>query len=115
MHVSFDRLPVVEEPANELVLRTLLRHDDSDADLSLTWVQLQGRHRRLRTDRSTRVYVVLAGRGTIRVDGEPPAHVAPGDTVVVPRGRAYDLEGPMTYLVGNQPGFRDGDDEYLEP
>jgi mannose-6-phosphate isomerase-like protein (cupin superfamily) len=109
----FADAPVVREPDNDLVLRALLGAADSDADLSMTWVQLSGHHRRLRTEASTRIYVVLEGGGTITVDDEPHT-VRSGDTVVIPRGTSYDLDGPMTYLVLNQPGFRDGDDHYLD-
>ena len=43
------------EPDNDLMLRGLLAVDDTEADLSITWVQLTGHHRRLGTDASTRV------------------------------------------------------------
>lgn len=104
----------VAEPANGLVLRGLLGVEDSDADLSITWVRIDGRHRRLRTDAGTRVYVVLAGSGTFTLGDEPAVEAGEGDTVVVARGTPYELAGTMTYLVINQPGFRDGDDVYLE-
>jgi mannose-6-phosphate isomerase-like protein (cupin superfamily) len=108
----FEDAEPVHEPENHLVLRGLLGVDDSDADISMTWVELTGHHRRLRTEATTRIYLVVDGSGTITVGDEPIA-VRTGDTVVIPRGAWYDLEGPMTYLVVNQPGFRDGDDQYL--
>lgn len=104
----------VLEPENALELWPLLAHADSDGDLSITRVRLDGHHRRLRTDASTRVYAIIEGGGTITVGDDAPRTVADGDVVVIPRGVAYHLDGPLTYLVLNVPGFRDGDDVYLE-
>jgi len=112
LHRRFDDVPLVDEPSNELELKPLLAVGDSDADLSITWVAIHGRHQRLRTDASTRIYAVTAGRGTITV-GDQTLAVGRGDVVVIPRGAPYHLEGEMTYLVLNQPGFQDGDDLYL--
>jgi mannose-6-phosphate isomerase-like protein (cupin superfamily) len=105
----------VAEPSNGLVLWTLLRAADSAADLSITRVELAGHHRRLLTEASERIYVTLEGGGTITVGQDEPIELATGDVVVIPRGVPYHLDGPLTYLVMNVPGFREGDDQYLEP
>jgi mannose-6-phosphate isomerase-like protein (cupin superfamily) len=104
----------IEEPSNALALWPLLRHGDTEADLSITRVRLDGHHRRLRTDTSARVYFVIEGGGTMTIGDDAPSPVADGDVVVVPRGMAYHLDGPLTYLVLNTPAFREGDDVYLE-
>lgn len=104
----------VAEPSNELTLRSLLRADDSAADLSITQVRLAGHHRRLVTEASERIYVTLEGGGTITTGDDAPVPLADGDVVVIPRGVPYHLDGPLTYLVMNVPGFREGDDHYLE-
>ena len=106
-------IPAVAEPDNDLVLRPLLRGGPDEPPLSATWVRLEGRHRRLRTDASDRLYVVLDGEGTIHVDGTDH-DVVHGDLVVVPRGAPYELRGTLTYLVLNVPAFREGDDIYLD-
>ena len=103
----------VAEPSNDLELRALLATGDTDAEMSITWVRIDGHHRRLRTHGSTRLYLVQEGAGVITV-GSEPLSVGPGDVVVIPRGTPYHLDGAMTYLVVNQPGFRAGDDDYLE-
>lgn len=113
LHRRLATQPLIDEPDNDLVLRGLLAAGDSDADVSVTWVQLAGHHRRLRTDASTRLYLVVAGSGTITVAEEPRA-VTAGDLVVIPRSTPYHLDGAMTYLVLNRPAFQDGDDHYLE-
>ncbi|MFP4312490.1 MAG: cupin domain-containing protein [Nitriliruptoraceae bacterium] len=113
LHRRLEEVPLVAEPANDVELRTLLRVEDSAADLSITWVRIDGHHQRLRTDASTRLYQVLEGAGTITV-GEEPLAVAAGDLVVIPPSTPYHLDGALTYLVLNQPGFRAGDDLYLD-
>lgn len=108
-------VPVVAEPGNDVLLRALVTAAGTGGDISVTWVQLAGRHRRLRTVRSTRVYLVLAGAITMQVGTADPALVEPGQLVVVPRDTPYELSGVGSYLVVNAPGFVAGDDDYLEP
>ena len=114
LHRRLADVPAVAEEANALTLWPLLGATDSAADLSITRVRLEGHHRRLRTDASTRVYAIVEGGGTITVGDDLPTPVADGDVVVIPRGVPYHLDGPLTYLVLNVPGFRDGDDVYVE-
>lgn len=102
----------VAEPSNQLVLTGLVTAAAHGPDLSVTRVRIDGRHRRLLTRRSTRVYVVLDGELRMRVGDEAAETVLAGDVVVIPRGRPYDLAGRATYLVINGPAFQDGDDEY---
>lgn len=111
-HVKLGDVPEVAAPEDAVVMRALVRRAEHGSDLSVTWVRLEGRHRRLRTDRSTRVYYVLEGEATFGLgDGEPFA-LGTGDTVVVPAGVPYEFWGEMTYLVVNGPAFADGDDVY---
>ena len=83
-----------------------------EAGMSVTWVELAGRHRRLRTDRSTRVYYILRGSATFVLGDEPKVDARERDVVVVPRGTSYEFEGDVTYLVLNAPAFVEGDDIY---
>jgi mannose-6-phosphate isomerase-like protein (cupin superfamily) len=111
-HVSPVDVPEVSAPDDALVMRALVRRAEHGDDVSVTWVRLDGRHRRLHTDRSTRVYYVLEGSASFRLGEEQEVEVVAGDTVVVRRGTSYEFEGAMTYLVINGPAFRDGDDVY---
>jgi mannose-6-phosphate isomerase-like protein (cupin superfamily) len=115
VHVDPADVALVAEPANDLQLRTLITAAQTGDDISVTWVQLDGRHRRLRTHRSTRVYAVLAGRIDLQVADECPVPLSAGQLGVVPRGVPYALAGTATYLVINAPAFVPGDDEYDEP
>jgi mannose-6-phosphate isomerase-like protein (cupin superfamily) len=99
---------LVAEPENDLHLSALVRGDD----LSATWVRIDGRHRRLRTRRSTRLYVVLSGTLAVE-DDDGAVEVGAGEVATIPRGVAYALQGTATYLVVNAPAFVEGDDEYL--
>jgi mannose-6-phosphate isomerase-like protein (cupin superfamily) len=110
--IRLDEVPEIDEPSNNLVMRRLVDAATGEGDLSVTWVRLSGRHRRLRTDRSTRVYYVVEGEGQFTLGDEPDATIRTGDVVVVPRGVAYALGGDLTYLVVNGPAFRAGDDVY---
>jgi mannose-6-phosphate isomerase-like protein (cupin superfamily) len=101
----------ISAPLDSLVMRALVTAAHA-AGTSVTWVQLAGAHRRLRTDRSARVYYVLQGSARFVLGGEPSFEVRADDVVVVPRGVAYEFEGEMTYLVINAPAFLAGDDVY---
>lgn len=112
MRIRREDVPDLVDQRDAIRMRALVRAQEHGGDLSLTWVHLSGRHRRLRTDRSTRVYYVLDGTATFVLgDGEPFA-VAADDVVVVPRGTPYEFHGEMTYLVVNGPAFVEGDDVY---
>jgi mannose-6-phosphate isomerase-like protein (cupin superfamily) len=112
MLVHLADVPEIEEPSNDLVLRRLVDAESGEGNISVTWVRLAGRHRRLRTDRSTRLYYVVEGEGWFVLGDEPAVAVRMGDSVVVPRGTSYELGGELTYLVVNGPGFVSGDDVY---
>ncbi len=104
----------IHEPENAALVRPLARVDEGASSLSLTWVELDGRHRRVRSARATRVYFVLDGEFVFQVSGEVAHTVRRNECIVVPRDRAYALEGKGTYLVLNTPAFTPGDDLYEE-
>jgi mannose-6-phosphate isomerase-like protein (cupin superfamily) len=113
MLIRASERPDVTAPEDDLVLRALLRADECP-ELSVTQVRLAGRHRPLRTYRSTRVYYVLEGAAEFAVGGAEPVRAESGDVVVVPRGERYWLAGNLSYLVVNAPAFVEGDDVYDE-
>jgi mannose-6-phosphate isomerase-like protein (cupin superfamily) len=112
VRIRLDEVPEVSEPENNVVARPLVSGAAHGPDLSVTWIRLTGRHRRLRTDRSTRVYHVLEGSATFRLGDADEVAIGAGDTLVVPRATPYEFAGEMTYLVINGPAFVDGDDLY---
>ena len=84
MRIALDDVPEVAGPLDDVVMRPLVTRAQHGDRLSVTWVRLDGRHRRLRTNATTRVYYVLDGQATFALgDGEPFA-IGAGDTVVVP-------------------------------
>lgn len=83
--------------------------------LSVTEVELRGRHPGLRTDASDRAYYVISGTGTFTLGDAGPRAIAAGDHVLVPRGTPYALAGELRYLVINAPAFHHGDDVFLGP
>lgn len=104
----------IEEPSNGALVFPLARLVAGSSSISITRVEIGGRHRTLRTPRSVRVYYVLCGALHFMLDGDEPVTVAAEDTLVIPPGCWYSLEGRATYLVINCPAFEDGDDEYAE-
>jgi mannose-6-phosphate isomerase-like protein (cupin superfamily) len=112
MLIRLDDVPEIAEPSNDLVMRRLVDSTNGEGNLSVTWVRLAGRHRRLRTDHSTRLYYVVEGDGWFVLGEKPEVAIHVGDVVVVPRGTTYALGGELTYLVVNGPGFAPGDDIY---
>lgn len=114
MVIRPENVPEVDEPSNDLVMRKLVDAAAGGGDLSVTWVRIDGRHRPLRTDASTRLYHVVEGDGWFELGDEPRVEIRPGDVVVVPRGTPYALGGVLTYLVINGPAYREGDDIYSE-
>jgi mannose-6-phosphate isomerase-like protein (cupin superfamily) len=102
------------EPENAILYKRMVRRDLHGPDISLTWVRLEGRHRRLVCHESERVYYILEGSASFVLGESGPEPVGAGDVVVIPRGTPYDFEGRITYLVMNGPAFRPGSDIYLE-
>jgi mannose-6-phosphate isomerase-like protein (cupin superfamily) len=112
MLVSRDDSPEIADASNAVVMRQLVRATAHGSDVSMTWVRLQGRHRRLRSDRSTRLYYVLEGEATFVLGDGQPFRAGQDDVVVVPAATPYEFWGEMTYLVVNGPAFVEGDDVY---
>ena len=107
-------LALEAEPENGLTYRRIVRRDQHGTDLSMTWISMRGRHRRIVCRESDRVYYILSGSASFLLGEAPPQEVNAGDSVFIPRGTAYGFEGEIDYLVMNGPAFRPGSDEYLE-
>jgi hypothetical protein len=106
------RTHLAAEPDNDVLTRPLVTGDDTEGALSLTWVTIDGQHRRLRTDASARVYYVVEGSLRMQLAVGPETVLPAGGRQVVPRGTPYELSGHAVYLVANAPAFRPGDDTY---
>ncbi len=102
------------EDRNPIVMRGLLGRERNIESISMTWIQIAGRHARLRTDEADRTYVMVAGHGSFQLGVEDVEAVGPGDVVFIPRGTPYEFEGHFTYLVINTPAFSEGSDIYLD-
>ena len=107
-------LPLESETDNPIAFRRVIRRDLHGAGISMTWIRLKGRHRRLVCHESDRVYYILAGSAEFRLGDAPPSTTRAGDSVFIPRGTPYDFSGEIDYLVMNGPAFLPGSDVYLE-
>ena len=109
-----DDTPLESETENPLTYRRLVRRDRHGDGISVTWISLRGRHRRLVCQESDRVYYILSGKATFTLGDAVAQPAGAGDTVFIPRGTSYDFAGDIDYLVMNGPAFRPGSDDYLE-
>ena len=109
-----DEIRSEAEPENALIYRRLIEGAVHGPHISLTWIKINGRHRRLVCEASDRVYYIVSGKGMFTLGEAMPAKAETGDAVFIPRGTPYAFEGDMTYLVMNGPAFRPGTDRYLE-
>ena len=107
-------LPLESETGNPITFRRIIRRDRHGAGISMTWVRLKGRHRRLVCHESDRVYYILAGSAEFRLGNAPASPTKAGDSVFIPRGTPYDFNGEIDYLVMNGPAFLPDSDVYLE-
>lgn len=114
MRVRVSEVPEVPLPAQHLTMRRLAGRDQHGPDISVTWVQIDGRHRKMRSDHTTRVYYFLDGTGEFKLGDGQPFGVAKDDMVVIPKGTPYEFTGTLTYLVMNGPAFKQGDDVVME-
>ena len=104
----------LEEPENAAQVQPIVRFSEGRSSTSVTFVSVDGRHRRLSSGRSARCYYVLSGELEFALGSTPSVMVRAGDALVVPRGCVYGFEGRGTYLVMNTPAFEAGDDDYEE-
>ena len=86
-------------------------HMQTNTDsLSLTYIKIFGRLRRIRCDESDRAMFIVDGHAIVKVGDEEPAHVTAGDFVLIPKGTPYEFKGNLTYVVVNSPAYREGSD-----
>ena len=115
MLIRLDEVPDIEVPDNDLVMKHAINRDRHSRDLSVTWVRINGRHKRLESTTGDRVYYVIEGEGRFQVgDDAPWVTAATGDMVLIPKDVPYELEGDLTYLVINGPAFGPESDRYVE-
>lgn len=111
--IDFKKLPQIVEPQNDLVLKQLLSAEESNGALSVTWVELDGKHRPLISHSRLRVYVVISGSFTFTVNESVVYHLEKNDALTLNPGSRYSLSGNGEYVVLNVPAFTQDDDEYL--
>jgi len=104
----------IDEPSNSALVFPLGRLDRDGASISVTQVEIDGRHRTLASRRAPRSYYVVSGSVHFTLDGGEPLLLGANDLLVIPRGCRYSLEGRATYLVINSPAFEPDDDVYFE-
>ena len=112
--VTSNLIPATSEQSNDLVFRQLVSQVVDGPEISLTWIDIAGKHRPLKTDSSTRVYYVLEGELVFYCEDVDPMLASAGDVVVIYKSSWYSFEGKGKYLVINGPAFQEGDDIYAQ-
>jgi len=107
-------LALEREADNPISFRRIIRRDRHGAAISMTWIRLKGRHRRLVCHETDRVYYILTGSAEFRLGDAAAEKAVAGDSVFIPRGTPYDFAGEMDYLVMNGPAFLPDSDVYLD-
>lgn len=107
-------LPVVSEQSNNLLMRQLVSRVIDGPEISMTWVEIAGKHKPLKTDSSTRVYYILEGEFVFDCGEMERMYASAGDVVIIYKSCLYSFEGEGKYLVINGPAFQEGDDIYLQ-
>jgi hypothetical protein len=113
MVIHLENVPDVLQPPRPLRMKKVVNQTLSE-HISLTWVNIWGRHEKVVCDRSDRVYYIIDGTAEFQVGNEAAGRVSSGDVVFIPRGVPYVFEGHMTYIVMNGPGFVEGSDRIVE-
>jgi len=111
-HVKPENIELIREDSNNLSFRQLTNANSHGPDVSLTWVEINGAHRSLVTNKSTRVYYLLEGSFVFKVFPKNQILACAGDIIVIPRSQEYSFLGSGKYLVINGPAFQEGDDIY---
>lgn len=114
MIIRPEELEELREEGYPLVMKRVIRREAHSPDISVTWVNIRGHHKRMVCDLSDRVYYIIGGEGVFQVGDDPPGPVRAGDFVFIPRAVPYVFDGHMTYLVMNGPAFVAGSDRELE-
>jgi mannose-6-phosphate isomerase-like protein (cupin superfamily) len=102
-----------DESDNHIRYKQLITSAKHGPDISVTLVDIDGEHLELKTDASSRVYLLLEGDFIFRVAGTTFAATR-DDLVLIERGEIYSFSGKGKYLVINGPAFQPGDDIYSD-
>jgi len=111
--VAHEDLAWSSEPENHLRYKQLLTSKSHGPDISVTLVEIDGEHLELRTDSSSRVYVIYEGEFSFDIEGST-FNAKKDDVIRIARGEAYSFRGTGRYLVINGPAFESGDDVYSD-
>ena len=111
----------ISEESNSLKFLRLLKGETDGPDLSVTLVEIDGAHRKLRTLNSSRLYVILKGRFQFTVTpsngslaSSRTIDASDSELILIERGDWYSLDGTGRYLVINGPAIGPSDDIYFD-
>jgi len=89
---------------------------DDFANASAAYFEVSGKHGKVKTTKSDRIYLVLEGKGEFIIDGKVTL-VDKTDVIIVPKNTPYDykaIDGTMKLFLVHCPAFEPEADVKLE-
>jgi mannose-6-phosphate isomerase-like protein (cupin superfamily) len=89
---------------------------DDFANASAAYFEVTGKHGKVKTIKSDRIYLVLEGRGEFIIDGKV-IPVEKTDVIIIPKNTPYDyraVDGTMKLFLVHSPAFDPEGDINLE-
>lgn len=112
--IEIDQLPWLPEPDNHLKYKQLITALEHGPDISITLIEIDGDHHELRTDSSSRIYLLMSGDFNFVINDQESFKAVAGELIYIKRGDRYRFSGQGRYLVINGPAFQSGDDIYSD-
>lgn len=112
--IDTSEIPWLPEPDNSLKYKMLISAKEYGPDISVTLIEIDGDHHELRTDSSSRIYLLIRGEFSFTINDVESFDAAAGDLIYIERGDRYKFSGHGQYLVINGPAFQSGDDIYTD-
>ena len=74
---------------------------------SAAYIEVNGRHGKVMSKVSDKIYLVIDGEGKFIIDGKE-FRVGKSDVIIIPKGLEYDYEGEMNLFLVYTPAYDKG-------
>lgn len=82
-------------------------------DYSGSLIEIDGKHRKIKSLKDDRIYFILEGEGKFIIDNKE-TNVAKYDLIFIPKNTPYDIIGKMKYFLICSPKIKPEEDIRLE-
>ncbi len=80
---------------------------------SVAYVEINGKHGKIRNIKSDRVYIIAEGKGKFIIN-DKVVPVEKMDVIIIPKNTPYDYQGEMKIFLVDCPAFEEDADIKLE-